>query len=366
MKRTFALFSAILTVAACSSSGGDAPSASDAGAEAGPIPSSPENDAQAPADSSAGDSAGAAATYQNPLFPDDFPDPFILHEGNTYYAFATNADTRNIPVRSSTDLVHWQDLPDALPTLPTWAKANAGLTWAPSILKRGTTFVLYYTARNTDAGFQCIGRATSASPAGPFVDDTDAPFVCQVSLCGSIDPSPFVASNGDVYLVWKSDENAAQCNNPSRLWSQRLGVDGVSLIDAPVELLKRDRAWETPLIEGPSMIESGGNFYLFYSANWWESEDYGVGYAICTTPHGPCTKKTTDGPLVSSAQGALGPGGQEFFTDEHGKLWMSYHAWSAPIVGYDNGGARSLRIDPVEMTGGVPSLAGPTTAVSPL
>ena len=316
------------------------------------------------------DSAVPPATYQNPLFAADFPDPFVLNEGNTYYAFSTNAGTKNIPVATSKNLADWQDLPDALPALPAWAAGNAGLTWAPSVLKRGSTFVLYYTARNTAAGFQCIGHAVSASPAGPYVDDSTEPFICQVTepsaLCGSIDASPFVATNGDAYIVWKSDENAAACSAPSRLWSQRLGVDGLSLLDAPVELLTRDRAWETPLIEGPSMIEAGGLYYLFYSANWWESEDYGVGYAICTTPHGPCTKKTVDGPLVSSAQGALGPGGQEFFKDGSGKLWMSYHAWSAPIVGYSNGGARSLRIDPVELTGGVPSLVGPTTLASPL
>ncbi|MDB4945896.1 MAG: glycoside hydrolase, family 43 [Labilithrix sp.] len=310
------------------------------------------------------------ATYTNPVLPADFPDPFILREGSTYYAFATNAGTKNVPAASSPDLVTWTTLPDAMPALPAWALTGASLTWAPSILKRGASYVLYYTARSKAAGFQCIGRAVAAQPQGPYVDDSAEPFICQVqdaqALCGSIDASPVVATNGDAYILWKSDENAAACQGDARIWSQRLGIDGLSLIGAPSELMKRDRNWEAPLVEGPSMIENGGMYYLFYSANWWESGDYGVGYAICTTPAGPCVKKTLDGPLVKSQGGALGPGGQEFFTDPAGKLWMSYHAWSAPIVGYSNGGKRSLRVDPVVFSGGVPSLVGPSTTASPL
>jgi beta-xylosidase len=313
---------------------------------------------------------GRDATYQNPVFATDFPDPFVLREGTTYYAFSTNTGTKNIPVATSNDLAKWTDLPDALPALPAWAETGVSLTWAPSVLRRGASYVLYYTARSKAAGFQCIGRALSAQPAGPYVDDSAEPFICQVTepqaLCGSIDASPFVASNGDAYLTWKSDENAAACASDARIWTQRLGIDGISLIDVPTELLKRDRPWEAPLIEGPSMIEVANQFYLFYSANRWESEDYGVGYAICTTPYGPCSKKTLDGPLVKSSADVLGPGGQEFFTDTNGKLWMAYHAWSAPIVGYSNGGSRSLRIDPIDLVGGIPSLAGPSTSARAL
>ena len=334
------------------------------------IVDAPAADAGAQEASSTTDARPGPATYTNPLMARDFPDPFVLRDERRYFAFSTNSNDQNVPAATSDDLVNWTELPDALPTLPTWAAANVSLTWAPSVLRRGASFVLYYTARDKAAGFQCIGRAVSPSPAGPYVDDSTAPFICQVTepaaLCGSIDPSPFVAANGDAYLLWKSDENAASCGGAARLWSQRLGVDGLSLLDAPTELLKRDRNWEAPLVEGPSMVEVGSTYYLFYSANWWESPDYGVGYATCTTPRGPCTKKTLDGPLVKSGVGALGPGGQEFFGDASGRLWMAYHAWSAPMVGYANGGARSLRIDPISFVGGVPSVVGPTTSASTL
>ena len=322
-------------------------------------------------DADAVDSQAPGVSYTNPVFAKDFPDPFVLRDGDRYYGFATNSAGSNVRVISSNDLAEWTELPDALPVLPAWARANASLTWAPSVLKRSNTFVLYFTARDIASGFQCIGRATSTSPAGPYTDDSSGPFICQVGgadhMCGSIDASPFVDENGDAYLLWKSDENASACMGDSRLWTQRLGVDGLSLLGSPRELLRRDQAWESPLVEGPSMVKLQDRYYLFYSAGWWESSNYGIGYAVCTTAVGPCSKQTLDGPLVKSLGETLGPGGQELFTDTNGKLWMAYHAWSSPIVGYSNGGARSLRIDPIELSAdGVPALAGPTSTARPL
>ena len=324
----------------------------------------PDADAS-PTTSTATDDGGSpppppASTYANPVFAADFPDPFVLDDGDRYLAFGTNAGASNVRALVSNDLATWTELPDALPTLPVWAKANAALTWAPSVLKRGSTYVLYYTARSIAAGFQCIGRATATNAAGPYTDDSTAPFVCQVdppsALCGSIDASPFVDENGDAYLLWKSDENADACHADARIWTQRLGVDGTSLLGDPTELARRDQSWERPLIEGPSMMKYRANYYLFYSANWWESSSYGIGYAVCTTPIGPCTKKTIAGPLAGSTGDVLGPGGQEMFTDHAGKHWVAYHAWSAPIVGYSTGGARSLRIDPLAFDDDVPRI----------
>lgn len=55
-----------------------------------------------------------------------------------------------------------------------------------------------------------------------------------------------------------------------------------------------------------------------------------------------------------------GPGGQEFFFDASGRPWMAYHAWGA-VVGYGDGGKRSLRLDPIERQEVAVVLRGPTT-----
>ena len=311
------------------------------------------------------DTAAPPTTYANPVLARDFPDPFVLREGSTYFAFATNGGGKNVQAATSSDLSTWSDLPDALPTLPAWAGKNRGLTWAPSVLKRGASYVMYYTARDVTSEFQCIGAAVASAPGGPYVDTSTAPFVCQVtgsqSLCGSIDPSPFVDTDGAAYLAWKSDENAPACARAPRLWMAALSADGRTLAGPATPILAMDRPWEQPIIEGPSMWLHDGIYFLFYSANAYESAAYAVGYATCLSPTGPCKKVTLDGPLVKSAGTALGPGGQEVFTDVRGRAWLAYHAWTAPSTTYSSGGARSLRIDPLTFVNGAPVFGGPTS-----
>jgi beta-xylosidase len=269
----------------------------------------------------------------------------------------------NVPVMRSDDLAHWVSLGDALPRLPGWAAAGRSLTWAPAVVQREGRFVLFYTARHAALGLQCVTRAVADSPAGPFVDWSTEPFICQRDLGGSIDPSPFVDADGTLYLYWKNDGNC--CGRPVGLWGQRLSADGSTLIGAPVQLLARDQTWEGPLIEGPDMWRDGSRYYLFYSANWYLSDRYAVGYGVCGSPLGPCSKPLA-GPILASSAAAAGPGGQTIFTDARGVTWLAYHAWTSPRIGYDAGGVRSLRIDRVRFVDGAPVIDGPTTTPQPV
>ena len=300
--------------------------------------------------------------------PHDFADPFVFREGGSYFAFATGANGSHIQAATSSDLATWRVLPDALPTLPRWAARTRGLTWAPSVLKRPGGYVLYYTVRDRRSGFQCISRAVSARPEGPYTDVSTTPFICQASgadsFCGSIDPSPFVDSDGSAYLYWKSDENSLACRGAPRLWVQRLSDSGTELEGPPTTLLAMDRSWEVPIVEGPAMLRHDGTYYLFYSANWYESAAYAIGYATCSSAMGPCRKVTTDAPWLESDGVVLGPGGQDFFTDADGRTLMAYHAWTGPRTTYAKGGARSLRVTPLAFVDGVPTLEEPLTPLS--
>lgn len=286
------------------------------------------------------------------VHPRDFADPFVLRVGSTYYGYATNSAGANVPVMRSGDLADWEPAGDALPRLPGWAQA--GFTWAPVVMARGDRFALYYTVREPASGRQCISVASGAAPEGPFVDTGTGPLIFQLDRGGSIDPSPFVDTDGSAYLLWKSDDNAL--DRPSSLWAQRVSTDGLALTGDPVELLRHDQRWERPLIEAPAMVRHGDAYYLFYSANWWESAGYCVGYAVGPGPTGPFTKATRRVPWMASGDGCAGPGGQEFFTDQAGALRMAYHAWTPARVGYQAGGARSLRIASVDFVGGSPIL----------
>jgi beta-xylosidase len=275
----------------------------------------------------------------------------VLVADDVYYAYATNAASINVQVMTSPDLVGWQPLPDALPTLPAWSQRN--FTWSPAVLARPGGYVLYYAAREPKAGRQAISMATSAHPAGPFNDTSHAPFIYQLALGGSIDPSPFVDADGIAYLLWKADSNAI--HQPSSLWIQALTPAGTALVGEPSRLLDYGADWENPLIEAPCLVAEGGTYYLFYSANWWNTPRYAIGYATASHLFGPYKKATGGGPWFAADANVEGPGGQEWFVDKAGRRHMAYHGWEPGKVNV-TGGVRSLRIVPVSLASGRPEV----------
>ncbi|MGH9164604.1 MAG: glycoside hydrolase family 43 protein [Acidimicrobiales bacterium] len=287
-----------------------------------------------------------------PIYAGDFADPFVAMAGLRYYAYATQTGAMNIQVMTSGNMVDWSSPVEALPALPAWARR--GRTWAPSVLRRGERWVLYYTVRHRDSGRQCISAAVANLPDGPFVDTSIEPLICQTERGGSIDPSPFVDADGTAYLYWKSDDNAL--GRPTSLWGRRLEPDGLA-VGGPVLELRQDLGWEWPLIEGPSMVAADGRYYLFYGANWWESAGAGIGYALCETALGPCTKMATDAAWLGSSAVAAGPAGPQVFRDASGTLFLAYHAWEPGRVGYAGGGARALWIDRIVLDQGRPTRA---------
>ncbi len=283
------------------------------------------------------------------VYPFDFPDPFVLTVGSEYFGFATNSAAGNIQIIQSADLTHWTTVGDALPHEPAWAQPGA--TWAPSVLQRGSTFVLYYSAIYAPTGEQCISDAVATRPQGPYVDSSSAPLICQVALGGSMDPSPFVDAAGTPYLIWKSQGAG---NQPPTLWSQQLSPDGTTLVAGEATpLLTPSQGWQGGVVEGPSLVTTGGQYLLFYSADNWQTARYAIGVARCSGPLGPCAE-TSDRPLLASQPTFSGPGGPSVFTDVHGQLQMAFHAWLPGKVGYPN--SRLLFIRPLTATGGVPSV----------
>jgi beta-xylosidase len=92
------------------------------------------------------------------------------------------------------------------------------------VLQVGGTFLLYYVAMVAGrSDEECISVATASSAEGPFIDNSDAPLVCQSDLNGSIDPSPFVDTTGTPYLQWKSNGGGG---HPATIWSEQLNASG--------------------------------------------------------------------------------------------------------------------------------------------
>jgi len=281
------------------------------------------------------------------VYPFNFPDPSVLQVGSEYYAFSTNAVVGNVQVITSSNLTQWTPIGDALPQLPAWAAA--GDTWHPSVLRLGGSFVMFYAVADAASGMECVSEAVATQPQGPYVDTSTAPLVCQTGDGGSLDPSPYIGADGQPYLVWKSQGTTGQ---PPALWAQQLTPTGTALAAGqPSELLTPDQAWEGGIIEGPDMVVVGGEYLLLFGGNNWRTADYGIGYAVCQGPLGPCTASGAD-PLLASDQSMEGPGGPSVFTGPDGRLWLAFHAWLPGQVDYPNG--RPLFLRQLTVTNGVP------------
>jgi beta-xylosidase len=289
------------------------------------------------------ESTGGLVSAAEPVGPieaaGDAPDPHINPVGSGGVLLTTQADGMNVPARRSVDLKYWTAPVDALPALPVWAAP--GRTWAPASIFWQDRYVLYFAAAHAASGRQCIGVAVSTRPEGPFLP-ADEPLVCQLELGGSIDPEPFIDRTNSLWLVWKSDENAVR--RPSRLWSAKL--DGTAAhVDGPYhELLRYSGGWEKPLIENPSLLDENDQLILFYSAGRWQSDTYGVGYARCDGPAGPCVKETVNAPLIESDASVAGPGGLSVFRGPNGRAYAVFHAWDPGITSYAKGGVRRSHV----------------------
>ena len=296
---------------------------------------------------------------KDPLNPDEAPeggdfqftefearDPELVFDQSVGYLYTTNifgpwGGAFNLPVWKTEDLTDWEYLGDGLEDLGVWAEDR--WTWAPGVIKiNSSKWIAFYTARmvgTTDdpaypAGVQCIGKAIGSSPEGQFIDSSDTPFICQESLGGSIDASPFEDEDGSLWIVWKADSNAPHIGGTACLYVQKLSTNGENLLDSPTNILCKDQSWENPLIENPDFFRDGaGDLWLSYSAGWWDSASYSTGLASCASPLGPCEK---EGQWLSSGDGLVGPGGVTFASDGEDD-YVVVCSWEGG-AGFDEGG----------------------------
>ncbi|MDQ6948039.1 MAG: glycoside hydrolase family 43 protein [Actinomycetota bacterium] len=262
----------------------------------------------------------------------DVGDPFILPvataarsgkpASTTYYLYWTTDWQSNVPMASSTDLVHWQSRPDAFPVLPLWAEASNKMTWSPALVAIKGRYLMYVSTEEASSGRQCIALATAPRPDGPYADRTNHPFICQQNLGGSIDPAIVRDAAGHLHLLWKNDGNC--CGQPTAIWEQKLSADGMHVLGTARRLLSADLAWQGGNIEAPAMIAAAGHgWWLFYSGNAWRSGDYATGLAFCTTVEGPC-RETSQRPFLASTAELRTPGGLETFQDSRHRTWIAF------------------------------------------
>jgi len=290
-----------------------------------------------------------------PSFAGDAPDPDVVTDGSTYYAFTTGTQRAGyVQALCNTTGVApsgWALCPggasgaSALPHPPTWQQL--GTQNAPGVYRWQARWVMLYTAAlnghagNTGSNCLSVATAQSLSPSTvAFTDRSTGPLLCDAALGGAIDPCPFVDPvTNQPYLTWKSNDGGS--GQSAILWSQRLGPDGMTLVGQPSILQVQDpsRYPFESTIENPQMFETEGNYYLLFSTGIWNTGSYSQSLVGCTGPVGPCDGPT-GGPFLTSYGDVAGPGGGMFFQDAHGNVQLAYAAWSAGCTSYSCGGSR--------------------------
>jgi beta-xylosidase len=240
-----------------------------------------------------------------------------------YVLFGTTDWQANVPTAISVDGFHWTQAPDSLPVLPKWAAPSISMTWAPAVQRTTSGWVLYYSTEEQASGRECIGRAISSFPTGPYRDQSSSPMLCQRDLGGSIDPSLIRAIDGTTFLVWKSNGNAVHV--PDSIWSQQLSRDGLSTDGVAHRLIGVDASWEIGTVEAPALVAaSSGGYWLFYAGgNWSQPDQYSTGLAYCSSATGPC-RETSTKPFLTTTSSDISPGGLDTFTDQRGRLWAAF------------------------------------------
>ena len=273
------------------------------------------------------------STKQNPVLNQDFPDPtVILAPDGNYYAYATNAVKNgnwiNIQVASSTDLLTWNYIGDALPQKPTWANTTQNY-WAPHVLYDESLkqYVLFYCAKSNDTTYgMCIGVAFSSSPTGPFVDK-GAPLM-KGKTFEVLDPMAMIdPKTKKKIMYWGSGFAPISVTQLTDDWKDTIPASTIAVLPTNTENNY------TKLIEGPWVDYHDGKYYLYYSGDncCGDHANYAVMVADADNAFGPFTRlgeTRADNSSVILAKDStwFAPGHNSIVHDKDGNIWIAYHA----------------------------------------
>ncbi|GAC1446401.1 MAG: family 43 glycosylhydrolase [Pyrinomonadaceae bacterium] len=319
--------------------------------------------------------------YVNPVLDEDFPDPTVMLASNgVYYVYATNRRTTNgwinIQVARSFDLIHWEQIGDALPVKPSWARTKQKF-WAPDVSEHDGTFYMYYAVEPDvmpgGGEGMCLAVATSKNPQGPFVD-SGKPLQCGAGFA-YIDPQAFDDPQTGKHLLYYGSGFA-----PIRV--RELSADRLSFAphSQPIDLVRpvNDNSPQNyaKLVEGAWVIKRDGFYYLFYSGNncCGEKAHYAVLVARSKSAFGPFetlaqasgTNEATGGSVILARSDVwIAPGHNSVIRDAAGQDWIVYHAINRRDFKPSGYSSRVMLIDRLVYRNGFPRVEGGVPTSTP-
>jgi beta-xylosidase len=318
--------------------------------------------------------------YTNPVYPGYFADPYVWRRGDDYFAIGTGPEEAEgvvtesrhpsvFPILHSRDLVHWKSLGRAL-VRPGRAVGNS--FWAPEVAYADGRWYLYYSVGHGDQRHQ-LRVAVSDDPAGPYGDCVPLTDVAEVPF--AIDPHPFRDHDGRWYLFHARDFPDAHPDGAYRAGTAlvvhelesmtRLSGVGRTVVRArcdwqrfAAERSMYGRIFDWHTLEGPCVLAHDGRYYCLYSGGCWQTESYGVDYAVAEHVLGPYDDQGNEaGPrvLCTVPDHVIGPGHCSVVLGPDDETHMIvYHAWDTRMT------ARTMRIDALRFGPDGPRSTGPS------
>lgn len=232
-------------------------------------------------------------------------DPFILRDGDFYYAYGTLDVNKGFHAYKSQDLYTWEHIGLVLDKKNTSAAAG-GNFWAPEVYKINDNYYMFYTAAKN------IYVAKSDSPEGPFIQHGS------ILLNNKID-SHLYMENDKKYLFF-ADASGWSCISMGEL-----NDDFLSIKEETIRVCIWPKGWEGIVNEGPFIYKHGDIYYLSYSGNVYTSKGYGVGVATSYDIMGTWEKASYN-PVLQKRDPWVGTGHHSLFVDKNGINRIVFHA----------------------------------------
>ena len=291
---------------------------------------------------------------------DEGPDWYVMNEWRVY---------------STADMVNWTDHGACLPlTTFTWAKA--GTAWASQCIKSPKTGKYYwYVCCEQTSGGMAIGVAVGDTPVGPFSDPLKRPLIN--GGWGYIDPSPFIDTDGNAYLVFGNPGCfIAKLNSDMISYDKNWTVYGSHVrkeqngiwefyqdensFGGPKDIPdgKNNSDYKDLYEEGPWLTKRGNLYYLMYAAGGVPEH---ISYSTSSSPTGPWTYR---GQIMRQQS-------TNSFTNHAGLCTFKGHDYFFYHTGWlpgGNGFKRAMAVEEFKYNadGTIPSITATRTGVNPI
>ena len=250
-------------------------------------------------------------------------DPYILLDGDTYYAYGTH-DASGIRCYSSNDLRTWKDEGQALNKDNTSETKNF---WAPEVYRIKGKYIMYYSAN------EHLYAATANSPKGPFVQVGSYQMESLIGNEKCIDSHVFIDEDSTAYIFF------VRFTDGNCIWQAKLSEDFITPVEGTLlKCFAVSQDWENKMgrvNEGPNVIKFGRRYYLTYSGNDYRSQDYAVGYAYTNNIAKGSWTKYTNNPILRRWDDLVGTGHHSLFYDKEGILRIVFHAHNSTEAVHD-------------------------------